>query len=202
VFADGQGYTWWKVHWQNGLEGWSVENYLDRYVPTNTAPQLAAVPDAIIHAGTTFRLTNTVVDNDFPPNTLMYSLSVRPAGATINSTNGVVIWPSPAASAGTTNNFTVRVTDNGSPAMSNSVSFKVTVIAPPRLTASIPSPSTFRLAWTSAAKSRYRVDYADDLSPPAWSPLGAIVTATGSTTAVTNSTAGVQQRFYRVVVVE
>jgi hypothetical protein len=202
VFADGQGYTWWKVHWQNGLEGWSVENYLDRFVPTNTAPQLAAVQDAIIHAGTTFRLTNSVVDNDFPPNALTFSLPVGPAGATINPTNGVLIWPSPVASADTTNNFTVRVTDNGSPPMSNSVSFKVTVIPPPRLTASIPSPATLRLAWTSASKSRYRVDYANDLSRPAWSSLNGIVTATGPMTAVTNSTAGVQQRFYRVVVVE
>ena len=202
VLGDGQGYIWWKVHWQNGLEGWSVENYLDRFVPTNTAPQLAAVADAIIHAGTTFRMTNSVIDNDFPPNALTFSLPIRPAGATINSTNGVVIWPSPVASAGTTNNFTVRVTDNGSPPMTNSVSFKVTVVPPPRLTASIPLPSTLRLAWTSAAKSRYRVDYANDLSPPSWTQLGAIVTATSPTTAVTNSTTGVQQRFYRVVVVE
>jgi hypothetical protein len=202
VTADGQGYTWWKVHWQNGVEGWSAENYLDRFIPTNTAPQIATVPDAIIHAGTTFRITNSATDTDFPPNTLTYLLPIRPIGASLDSINGVLVWPSPANSAGTTNTFTVRVTDNGSPPLSASTSFQVRVIAPPQLTASIISPPSIRLTWTSAPKSRYRTYYTGSLSMPNWLPLGGILTATGSTMTFTDNPGTTAQRFYRIVVLE
>jgi hypothetical protein len=201
ILADGAGFTWWKVRWQNGFEGWSVENYLDRYVPTNTAPQITPVADAIIHAGTTFRITNSATDNDFPPNTLTFSLPIRPIGATINSSNGIVVWPSPTNSAGTTNNFTVRVTDNGSPPLNTSTSFRVRVVMPPQLSAAIISPGNLRLTWTSAPKSRYRIYYTGSLSTPSWLPLGSILTAMTSTMTFDTTVSG-PQRFYRVVVVE
>jgi hypothetical protein len=202
ITADGQGYTWWKVRWQSGLEGWSAENYLDRFIPTNTPPQLAAVADAVIHAGATFRITNSATDADFPPNTLTYTLPVRPIGAAINPANGAIVWFSPTNSMGSTNNFTVRVTDNGSPAMSATNSFRVRVVAPPQLTGSILSPGNVRLTWTAAPKSRYRIYYTSNLSSPTWLPLGGILTAAGDTMTFTDSGASVPQRFYWIVLVE
>lgn len=202
ITADGQGYTWWKVRWQNGMEGWSVENYLDRFVPTNTPPQLAAIPDAVIHAGTTFRITNSATDNDFPPNTLTYLLPVRPIGASLNSTNGILTWPSPTNSAGTTNNFTVRVTDSGSPPLSTNQSFRVRVVVRPELSATFIGPGTLRLTWTSAPKSRYRVYHTSNLATATWLPLGGIVTATSETTSFNDPGATGAQKFYRIVIVE
>jgi hypothetical protein len=202
VTADGQGYTWWKVHWQNGVEGWSVENYLDRFIPTNTAPQITGVPDAIIHAGTTFRITNSATDTDFPPNTLTYLLPIRPIGASLNSTNGVLVWASPINSAGTTNHFTVRVTDDGSPPLSASTSFQVRVIPRPQLTAAVISPPSVRLTWSSAPQSRYRIYYTGSLSSPNWLPLGGILTSAGSTMTFTDNPGTTAQRFYRIVIVE
>jgi hypothetical protein len=202
VTADGQGYTWWKVRWQSGLEGWSVENYLDRFIPTNTAPQIASLPDATIHAGTTFRITNSATDSDFPPNILTFSLPVLPLGAVINPSTGVIGWTSPTNSAGTTNNFSVRVTDDGSPALSASTSFRVRVVAPPELSASIVGSGTVRLTWTSAPKSRYRIHYTSDLSAPTWLPLGGILVATGNTMVFNDSGAAGAQKFYRIVLVE
>ena len=202
ITADSQGYTWWKVRWQSGLEGWSVENYLDRFIPTNTPPQLTAIPDAVIHAGTTFRMTNSATDSDFPPNTLTYLLPIRPIGASLNSTNGVLVWPSPTNSAGTTNNFTVRVTDDGSPPLSVQTSFRVRVISRPELSASFISAGTLRLAWTSAPQSRYRIYYTTDLATPTWLPLGGILTATGDTLSFNDPGATGEQKFYRIVIVE
>ena len=200
VTADGQGYTWWRVRWQSGLEGWSVENYLDRFIPTNTPPTITPVADLALHAGIALRMTNTATDADFPPNTLTFSLPAAPAGAAIHPSTGYLLWTLTATNVGTTNLFTVRVTDNGSPPLSSSTSFRVRIIPPPQLGAAHVPPNSVRLTWSSAARSRYRVEYANGLSSPTWLPLGSIITATASTTTFTDTPS--QQRFYRVVVVE
>ncbi len=38
VSSDGSGYTWWQIQWSDSVVGWSVENYLERIVPTPAAP--------------------------------------------------------------------------------------------------------------------------------------------------------------------
>jgi hypothetical protein len=123
-----------------------------------------------------------------------------PAGSGLHPTTGYLLWTLTATNVGTTNLFTVRVTDDGSPALSATNSFRVRVIPPPQISAALISPNSVRLAWTSAARSRYRVEYADNLASPAWLQLGGIVTATASTTALTDTPAN--QRFYRIVVID
>jgi hypothetical protein len=200
ITADGQGYTWWKVRWQNGVEGWSVENYLDRFIPTNRAPTLTPVADLALHAGMALRMTNSAIDPDFPPNTLTFSLVTAPAGSGLHPSSGYLLWSLTATNVGTTNLFTVRVTDNGSPALSATNSFRVRIIPPPQVSAGLVPPNSVRLTWTSAARSRYHVEYADNLSSPAWLPVGNIIMATASTTTFTDTPA--QQRFYRIVVID
>jgi hypothetical protein len=200
VTADGQGYTWWKVRWQNGIEGWSVENYLDRFIPTNSAPTITPVADLALHAGIALRMTNTATDADFPPNTLTFSLVTAPAGSGLHPSTGYLLWTLTATNAGTTNLFTVRVIDNGSPSLSATNSFRVRVLPPPQVDAALVLPNSVRLAWTSAPMSRYRVECADSLSAPTWFQAGGIVTATASITTITNSPS--QQRFYRIVVID
>ena len=200
ITADGQGYTWWKVRWQNGIEGWSVENYLDRFIPTNTAPSVAPVADLALHAGVALRMTNSATDADFPPNTLTFSLVTAPAGSGLHPSTGYLLWTLTATNVGTTNLFTVRVTDNGSPALSATNSFRVVIIPPPQVSAALVLPNSVRLTWISAPRSRYRVEYAANLASPTWLPLGNIITATASTTTFTDTPA--QQRFYRIVVID
>src|SRR5687768_12532757 len=142
------GFTWWKVRWQSGLEGWSVENYLDRFTPTNTAPAITPVADLALHAGMPFRITNSATDGDFPPNTLTFSLPAAPAGAAIHPSTGFLLWTLTATNVGTTNLFTVLVTDNGSPSLSASNSFRVRVIPPPQISVALVPPNSVRLAWT------------------------------------------------------
>jgi hypothetical protein len=200
ITADGQGYTWWKVRWQNGAEGWSVENYLDRFIPTNSAPTITGVADLALHAGMALRMTNSATDADFPPNTLTFSLLTAPPGTGIHPSTGYLLWTLTATNVGTTNLFTVRVTDDGSPPLSATNSFRVRIIPPPQVsTTQVPSASV-RLTWTSAVRSRYRVEYAGNLASPTWLPLGKIITATATTTTFTDTPA--QQRFYRIVVID
>ncbi len=93
----------------------------------NTPPTLASIHNQTIGAGIMLSITNTATDSDIPAQSLTYSLSTAPNGATIDPVSGVLTWRPLVTQANTVNPFTVRVTDNGSPALSASQSFVVTV---------------------------------------------------------------------------
>jgi hypothetical protein len=104
----------------------------------NAPPTLAAITNRTIGVGVTLNITNSANDSDLPAQTLTYSLLVAPTNATINTNSGVLTWRPLVTQASTTNNFTVRVADNGSPSLSATQNFVVTVtnlvkpqIAPP-----------------------------------------------------------------------
>src|SRR5262249_7086232 len=106
----------------------------------NSAPSLAAIVNQTINEGSTLSLTATATDPDVPANTLTFSLDPgAPAGMTINATTGVLSWTPSEAQGPSTNNVIVRVTDNGSPALSDAKSFTVVVneVNNPPLLASI-----------------------------------------------------------------
>ena len=102
--------------------------------PTNQPPTLAAISNRTVNAGTTLTVTNVAGDPD--GDQLTFSLGAGAAtNAIINATNGVFSWTPMQAQAGT-NFFSVIVTDNGSPPLSTTQTFAVTVIAtntPPTL---------------------------------------------------------------------
>src|SRR5207249_2279926 len=75
----------------------------------------------------TLVVTNTATDADLPANTLTFSLVSGPAGVSINPTTGVLTWTPTAGQGPSTNVITVKVTDNGVPALSDSKSFAVAV---------------------------------------------------------------------------
>ncbi len=84
---------------------------------------LAFVPAAGIGAYNVY-LDNFIVT---APKVLTYSLSNAPAGATINTTNGVFTWTPTEAQGPGIYNITVRVTDNNLPPASDAKIFQVTV---------------------------------------------------------------------------
>src|SRR6185312_7284445 len=69
--------------------------------------------------------TATATDSDIPANTLAFSLDAgAPAGATINASTGAFSWTPSATGAFP---VTVRVTDNGSPALNDFEVITITV---------------------------------------------------------------------------
>jgi hypothetical protein len=66
-------------------------------------------------------------DSDSPAQTLVYSLDEAPTGAAINPATGLISWSPTTQQAGQNHPFTVRVTDNGDPALYTTASFAVTV---------------------------------------------------------------------------
>src|SRR5439155_10867334 len=77
--------------------------------------------------GTSLVITNTATDSDVPANTLTFSLVSPPAGMSIDPSSGVLTWTPTEAQGPSTNAISVKVTDNGTPALSDSKSFKVIV---------------------------------------------------------------------------
>lgn len=93
----------------------------------NSAPAFStSSSDHTINVGVTLNLTNNATDAD-DGQILTYSLPVKPTNATIGSATGIINWRPLVTQAGTTNPFSVVVADNGSPSLSATQSFNVTV---------------------------------------------------------------------------
>lgn len=93
----------------------------------NTAPVLAAISNWTVNAGQTVAFTASATDTDQPPQTLTFSLLSGPGNATLNTNTGAFSWRPQVTQANTTNSFTLKVADNGSPSLSATQSFTVTV---------------------------------------------------------------------------
>ena len=169
--------------------------------PTNYPPSLTAIPDRIIHAGSSLTLTNSATDPDVPAHALTFSLDAgAPPGATINPTTGVLSWATTAACAGSTNTIIVRVTQASSPYLSDAKSFTVLVAPPPALQPLQFANGAAQLTWSAIAGQTYRVQYKSNLAVTNWTDRQPDIAATGSTVSVTDTIGSAPQRFYRILV--
>ena len=95
--------------------------------PTNTPPVLAPIASQTVNVGQTVAFTASATDTDQPPQTLTFSLLSGPGSATLNTNSGAFSWRPAVTNANTTNAFALKVADNGSPILSATQSFTVTV---------------------------------------------------------------------------
>jgi hypothetical protein len=96
--------------------------------PVNVAPVLGAIADCHVKEGETLSFTVIATDADLPNEKLTYSLDAgAPEGASIDGASGVFSWTPTEAQGPSTNAITVRVTDNGYPALSDAKTFTVAV---------------------------------------------------------------------------
>jgi uncharacterized repeat protein (TIGR01451 family) len=169
---------------------------------SNFPPVLVTIADRTIHAGSTLTIFNSATDSDIPANALVFTLDPgAPPTATIDATNGVLTWVTTVADADTTNHFTVRVTDDGEPPLSDAQSFSVAVVLPPVVQSITVSNGAAILTWNSIEGQTYRLEYNDDLDETNWTELPPDITASGSVTEKVDLIESVPQRFYRVVLV-
>lgn len=101
-------------------------------IPENVLPTpiLAAVSNVTITAGQMLFVTNTANATTVPAQTLTWSLTAAPMGATISSNTGLITWRPTISQSPSTNLFTVVVTDNSVPSTQASQSFSVIVLQP------------------------------------------------------------------------
>jgi hypothetical protein len=114
----------------NGIPQSSTTNSFTVVVnEVNSAPSLATIPDRTIVEGDLLVITNSATDSDLPVNALTFSLQTNaPAGAQINPTNGIFTWIPTEAQGPSTNQITIRVTDDGTPPLSAIQTFTVVVL--------------------------------------------------------------------------
>ena len=165
---------------------------------TNTAPRLMPIPDRIVHAGSLVLVTNIATDAD-ATNTFAFTLEPgAPLGATIGLTSGLFTWLTSDAMVNTTNWVGVRVTDDGSPPLSDARSFLITVVSRPIIAGIVVNNGQVLVAWNSLTGQVYRLEYTTNLTDGIWSAASPDLTATGAVTTQTNALTPAPWQFYRV----
>jgi hypothetical protein len=94
----------------------------------NRAPVLAAISDVQVNEAQTLQLILSAIDADRPIQGLQFALAgANPPGVTVNPTTGLLRWVPSNTQGGQTYTLTVRVTDNGTPPLSDEQAFHVAV---------------------------------------------------------------------------
>jgi hypothetical protein len=163
----------------------------------NTAPSIDPIVDHTIRVGETLNLAALGHDNDFPAQTLTFTLDAPPSGAMITS-GGQFSWTPSPLQAPTTNTITVRVTDSGAPPLGATTSFKVYVRPLPVVAISADGSGHVSIGFDTIPGRMYRLEFKEHLEDP-WTPLGAPVQAMSDTLIITDSIGANPQRFYHAV---
>ena len=168
----------------------------------NHPPSFTSAPGSYsLLAGHTLTVPNPATDPDVPVQTLTWSLRSPPAGAAINSSNGLFSWRPAIAQSPATNNFSLQVTDNGTPAMSATQTMTVTVLRPqtPTLKPAAISNGLFSLLINGAAGPDYVLETRTNLAKGlAWVAAATNVSAIPPFYWTDPAAAALKQKFYRV----
>jgi hypothetical protein len=167
----------------------------------NTAPVLTAISDRYVHRGQTVAFTATATDAESAFQTLSFSLdSGAPAGATISGA-GAFAWTTKNAAVPGTNSITIRVTDNGTPPLSNAKTFLVFVRPLPQMSLLPPADGgQVNIQFGTLTGQTYQLEYNDDPMNPNWTPLGSPVPGTGNPVQISDNFFNRPVRLYRLVV--
>ena len=167
----------------------------------NSAPSLVPVSNQTINAGMTLNVTNLATDIDMPPQTLTFSLLTGPSNSLLNA-NGVFNWRPSVSQAGTINPVSVVVTDNGTPNLSATNHFTVTVNALTSPTAGSPSYAggQFSVSVGGQVGPDYYLQANTNLSGGAWTTVATTNSPATTPIILTDPNAGSQLlQFYRIV---
>jgi RHS repeat-associated protein len=93
----------------------------------NRPPVLSEIGNLSIPVAGTLVVALTATDPDLPANALTYRADELPDGATLDTATGIVRWMPTEAQANLTFSFTITVLDNGTPQLSDTITFQVTV---------------------------------------------------------------------------
>jgi hypothetical protein len=164
---------------QTGAAGGFLAGTIDDVQISNrvlSAPEISAVmnqslifnpvANTSLTAGQTLMVTNSAVDPYAPPRTLTWSLATAPAGAAIDPASGIITWRPGATQANSTNIFTVRVADNGTPSLTTNQTFQVVVasLARPQLNLLSANEGGFQFQVNGDAGPDYVIEAATNLS--------------------------------------
>ena len=163
----------------------------------NIAPVLAPIASRSVFVGELLTFSVQATDADVPAQRITFAFaSAVPAGATIDATNGLFSW---TANLLGTNTFSIRATDNGSPALSDTKTFRVVVTTSFHITSIELSNDVVTLRWNAVVGSRYGLEYKNSLADAGWLPLTTNITAVSNSAWASDRIGTNTQRIYRIV---
>jgi len=155
------------------------------------------ISNRTVGAGVTMVITNAATVS--PPQTLAFGLATAPANAVVDANTGVLMWRPAVAQAGSTNPFSVTVTGGGSPSLSATQNFTVTVakLNPARLSGSVLANQRLSFQVSGDSGPDYTVQASTNLA--AWNNLFTTNSPALPFNWTNAAVPGVSQRFYRLL---
>ncbi len=134
-------------------------------------PLLSKLPNQTLVAGAALSVTNAAGDPNVPALALGFTLLVAPAGASINPANGLIQWRPLISQGGSSNLFTVMVSNTAG--LASTQSFAVTVLSPqkPLLGGVAITSGNFQLTINGSYGPDYSVQGATNVPAAAWQIL-------------------------------
>lgn len=165
---------------------------------SNTAPVLAALPNRTVIAGTNVNFTCSVTDTDAPPQTITFALQNGPTGATLGSSSGAFAWRPTIAQSNTTNTMSIVATDNGTPSLSATQNFTITVLRPaqPNVQTVSPAGGAIQFQVTGDSGPDYAIEASTNLVN--WTQLALTNAPALPWTWTDPQAATLPMRFYRI----
>ena len=166
----------------------------------NLPPVVAAIAPQSTVPGGLLTVSVLASDEDLPANRFSYFLEPgAPAGMTIQESSGVLTWSPPESAAGTTNEVTVRVADDGQPSLGASRTFRVVVARPAGQVLQIEmlEGDGVQLRMTGTVGQTYLIEHSPDLRT--WNLLTNFVSTTASTLIRDVGPLPADPRYYRAI---
>lgn len=167
----------------------------------NATPVFIAPPagtNITINVGVNLAISCTATDSD----TLTYSLLTGPVGSAVDSASGNFTWRPTTAQANTVNPVNVVVTDNGTPNLSATNNFTVTVnpLASPTTASPIYSGGQFSVSVGGQVGPDYYLQANTNLMGGSWTTVASTNSPASVPVILTDPNAGSQPiQFYRIV---
>ncbi|MGA9780229.1 MAG: hypothetical protein WBS33_18380 [Verrucomicrobiia bacterium] len=165
----------------------------------NTPPVLASISNYTVNVGQTVAFTASGTDSNQPPPMLTFNLLSAPTNATLDPNSGAFSFRALVSQANTTNSIALEVTAGGTPSLSATQSFTVTVnpLSPPQFSSTTWTNGQFTLQISGESGPDYEIQTSTNLTQ--WSAVftsnSPAMPFSWQDIAATNSA-----RFYRVVV--
>jgi len=129
---------------------------------------------------------------------LTYNLVNPPAGASINSTNGIIRWT--ASPAGLAARFTTLVTDNSLPPLTASNRFTIFVTPFPAITNVMVTATNVVLRWTAPTNDVFHVQWTTSLVPVVnWFAFPNLIISSSGLFTFTDTNAPLLMKFYELI---
>ncbi len=169
--ADQTGYSTITLSVSDGTSSANT-SFLVVVKATNLPPVLLPIANCAVIAGTNLAIASQAGDPNSPASPIKFALPAKPTGASINASAGLVSWRPTISQGGTSNQFTVVVTNALSLAATQS--FWVGVVPPRNPTLSAPkiAAGKFQLTVSGDAGPDYTIQGTTNLTTGAgWQTL-------------------------------